>query len=89
MAAKLGSAAENPLHGYIADQLNIPGSLAGLPALSVPCGFARPSDGETPSMDGLPVGLQIIGPQWGEQQVFNVGHAYQQLTDWHKKHPSE
>lgn len=89
VAGKLGSAAENPLHGYIADQLNIPGSLAGLPALSIPCGFARPSDGETPSMDGLPVGLQIIGPQWGEQQVFNVGYAYQQLTDWHKKHPSE
>ena len=89
VAAKLGTAAENPLHGYIADQLNIPGSLAGLPALSVPCGFARPSDGETPSMDGLPVGLQIIGPQWGEQIVFNVGYAYQQLTDWHKKHPAE
>jgi len=87
VAAKLGAAAENPLHGYIADQLNIPGSLAGLPALSVPCGFARPSDGETPSMDGLPVGLQIIGPQWGEQKIFNVGFAYQNATDWHKKHP--
>jgi aspartyl-tRNA(Asn)/glutamyl-tRNA(Gln) amidotransferase subunit A len=88
VAAKLGSAAENPLHGYIADQLNIPGSLAGLPALSIPCGFARPADGETPSMDGLPVGLQIIGPQWGEQKIFNVGYAYQQATDWHKKHPA-
>jgi aspartyl-tRNA(Asn)/glutamyl-tRNA(Gln) amidotransferase subunit A len=88
VAAKLGSAAENPLHGYIADQLNIPGSLAGLPALSVPCGFARPSDGETPSMDGLPVGLQIIGPQWGEQKIFDVGYAYQKATNWHKKHPA-
>ncbi len=88
VAHKLGKAAENPLHGYIADQLNIPGSLAGLPALSVPCGFARPDDGESPSMDGLPVGLQIIGPQWGEQKVFDVGYAYQQTTDWHKKHPS-
>ncbi len=88
VAAKLGAAAENPLHGYIADQLNIPGSLAGLPALSVPCGFARPTDGDTPSMDGLPVGLQIIGPQWGEQKIFNVGYAYQQATDWHKKHPA-
>ena len=89
VATKLGHAAENPLHGYIADQLNIPGSLAGLPALSIPCGFARPADGETPSMDGLPVGLQIIGPQWGEQIVFNTGYAYQQITDWHKKHPSD
>ncbi len=87
VAQKLGKAAEDPLFGYITDQLNIPGSLAGLPALSVPCGFARPKDGETPSMDGLPVGLQIIGPQWGEQKIFNVGYAYQQVTDWHKKHP--
>ncbi len=87
VAQKLGRAADDPLFGYITDQLNIPGSLAGLPALSVPCGFARPRDGETPSMDGLPVGLQIIGPQWGEQEIFNVGYAYQQATDWHKKHP--
>ncbi len=87
VAPKLGKAADDPLFGYIADQLNIPGALAGLPALSIPCGFARPSDGETPSMDGLPVGLQIIGPQFGEQKIFNVGFAYQQLTDWHRKHP--
>ncbi len=83
VATKLGHAAENPLHGYIADQLNIPGSLAGLPALSIPCGFSKPSDGEVE----LPVGLQIIGPQWGEQMVFNVGHVYQLNTDWHRKHP--
>jgi len=87
VAPKLGKAGDDPLFGYIADQLNIPGSLAGLPALSVPCGFARPKDGETPSMDGLPVGLQIIGSQWGEQTIFSVGYAYQQATDWHKKHP--
>ncbi|PIR96641.1 MAG: Asp-tRNA(Asn)/Glu-tRNA(Gln) amidotransferase GatCAB subunit A [Candidatus Doudnabacteria bacterium CG10_big_fil_rev_8_21_14_0_10_42_18] len=84
----IGKAKEDPLFGYIADQLNIPSSLAGLPAVSVPCGFVRPKTGETPSMDGLPVGLQIIGPQWGEQIVFNVGYAYQQATDWHKKHPN-
>jgi aspartyl-tRNA(Asn)/glutamyl-tRNA(Gln) amidotransferase subunit A len=88
VAVKIGGAKENPLFGYIADQLNIPSSLAGLPALSIPCGFARPSDGETPSMDGLPVGLQIIGPQWGEQVTFNIGYAYQKATEWHKKHPS-
>ncbi|MBI5530311.1 MAG: Asp-tRNA(Asn)/Glu-tRNA(Gln) amidotransferase subunit GatA [Candidatus Doudnabacteria bacterium] len=87
VAVKIGGAKDNPLFGYIADQLNIPGSLAGLPALSIPCGFGRPSDGETPSLDGLPVGLQIIGPQWGEQIVFNAGFAYQQETDWHLKHP--
>src|SRR3989344_1644170 len=85
VAPKLGAAADNPLFGYIADQLNIPGALAGLAALSVPCGFGRPKDGEAVE---LPVGLQIIGPQWGEQKVFQVGHAYQQATDWHKQKPA-
>ncbi len=88
VAVKLGKAADDPLFSYIADQLNIPSSLAGLPALSIPCGFVRPQDGETPSMDGLPVGMQIIGPQWGEQKVFDVGLAYQANTDWHKKYPN-
>lgn len=87
VALSLGKAADDPLFGYIADQLNIPGSLAGLPALSIPCGFSKPTDGVTPSMDGLPVGLQILGKQWDEQKVFNVGYAYQQTTDWHTKHP--
>lgn len=86
VASKIGFAKDNPLHGYIADQLNIPASMAGLPALSVPCGFGAPSDD---SGKLLPVGLQIIGPQWGEQTVFNIGHAYQQATDWHKKFPKE
>ncbi len=87
VAVSLGSAADDPLFGYIADQLNIPSSLAGLPAISIPCGFAKPSSGSSPSMDGLPVGLQLIGPQWGEQTLFNAGAAYQAVTDWHKKHP--
>lgn len=85
VALKLGKAADDPLFGYIADQLNIPSSLAGLPALSVPAGFAAPTD--DPSVQ-MPVGLQIIGPQFGEQKIFNVGHAYQQVTQWHKRHPS-
>lgn len=78
VAPKLGKAAEDPLFGYITDQLNIPGSLAGLPALSIPCGFS----------EGMPVGMQIIGPQFGEQKIFDMGYAYQQITDWHKKHPN-
>jgi len=86
VAPKIGTAKDNPLFGYIADQLNIPASMAGLPALSVPCGFGKPADGENVE---LPVGLQIIGPQWGDQKVFNVGHAYQQATDWHKRIPEE
>lgn len=85
VAQKLGKAAEDPLFGYIADQLNIPGSLAGLPALSMPAGFSQASDDASVQ---LPVGLQIIGPQFGEQKIFNVGYAFQQATDWHKKHPN-
>lgn len=86
VAPRIGGAADNPLFGYIADQLNIPGALAGLPALSVPCGFGRPQDGA--AVD-LPVGLQIIGPQWGEENIFRVGYAYQQATDWHKRKPRQ
>lgn len=85
VAQKIGGAADNPLFGYIADQLNIPGALAGLPALSVPCGFGRPQDKTDVE---LPVGLQIIGPQWGEEKIFQVGSAYQQVTNWHKRNPS-
>ena len=88
VAQKLGHAADDPLFGYIVDQLNIPSSLAGLPALAIPCGFSRPQDGDTPSMDGLPVGLQIVGPQFGEQKIFNAGYAFQQVTNWHKKFPT-
>ncbi len=88
VANTLGKAADDPLFGYIADQLNIPSSLAGLPALSVPCGFAKPLEGNQPSLDGMPVGLQIIGPQWSEQKVFDVGLAYQSATEWHTKHPN-
>ena len=84
VAPKIGQAAEDPLFGYIADQLNIPGALAGLPALSVPCGFGKPKDGENIE---LPVGLQIIGPQWGEEKIFQVGYAYQQATEYHKIRP--
>ncbi len=83
VAPKSGVAQNDPIFAYIADRLVVNGNLAGLPAISVPCGFSKPSDGERE----LPVGLQIIGPQWGEQKVFNVGYAYQQATDFHKQHP--
>lgn len=84
VAPKIGKAADDPLFGYIADQLNIPASLAGLPALCVPAGFGGAVDD---SKIKLPVGLQIIGPQWGEDKIFHVGYAYQQATDWHKMKP--
>lgn len=78
IAPEIGKFADNPLFAYIADVLNIPGNLAGLSAISIPCGL----------VNNLPVGLQIIGPQWGEQKIFNVGHAYQQITEWHTKYPN-
>lgn len=56
---------------------NSPWSLAGLPAASVPCGF----------VDGLPVGLALVGPRFGEQAVLQVAHAYQGATDWHERRP--
>ncbi len=95
VAPKIGAAKDNPLFGYIADQLNIPAAMAGLPALSVPCGFGAARDGAdggaSSSVAGvqMPVGLQIIGPQWGEQKIFDAGHAYQTVTDWHKKMPPD
>lgn len=85
VAEKIGGAADNPLFGYIGDQLNIPPSLAGLAAISIPCGLGKPKDGVTVE---LPVGLQIIGPQWGEEKVFKVGMAYQGVTEWHKRIPT-
>ena len=55
-----------------------PFNLAGLPALSLPCGFTK---------SGLPIGLQIISRAWGEFKVLNAGHAYEQATEWHKRNP--
>lgn len=78
-AFTIGEKANDPLAMYLADALTIPASAAGVPALSAPCGFTK---------SGLPVGLQIIGPQFEEGRILNVGHAYQQLTDWHIKKAS-
>ena len=57
---------------------NSPWSLIGLPAMSVPAGY----------VDGLPVGMTIVGPRFGEQVVFRAGHAFQQATDWHERRPN-
>jgi aspartyl-tRNA(Asn)/glutamyl-tRNA(Gln) amidotransferase subunit A len=84
VAPKIGTAKDNPLFGYIADQLNIPAAMAGLPALSVPAGMGAADDATM-----MPVGLQIIGAQWAEQKIFDIGHAFQLATDWHKQHPKQ
>lgn len=77
-AFPLGSQVDDPLTMYLNDILTIPVSLAGVPALSVPCGFA----------DGLPVGLQIIGKAFDESSVLRVAHAFEAHTDHHKARPS-
>ena len=56
-----------------------PFNLTGLPALSLPCGFTQ---------DGLPVGLQIVGPSWAEARVLRAGYAYERATDWHLRSPA-
>ncbi|GGH38812.1 Asp-tRNA(Asn)/Glu-tRNA(Gln) amidotransferase subunit GatA [Paenibacillus segetis] len=77
-AFPLGSQVDDPLTMYLNDILTIPVSLAGVPALSVPCGFA----------EGLPVGLQIIGKAFDESTVLRVAHAFEAHTDHHKQRPS-
>ena len=67
----------DPVEMYLEDIFTIAVNLAGLPGISVPAGFE----------EGLPFGLQIIGPDFGEALVLNVAHQFQQLTDWHKRLP--
>ncbi|NGZ77894.1 Asp-tRNA(Asn)/Glu-tRNA(Gln) amidotransferase subunit GatA [Saccharibacillus alkalitolerans] len=76
-AFAIGSQTDDPLTMYLNDILTIPVSLAGVPAISIPCGFA----------DDMPVGLQIIGKPFDEQTVLRVSHAFEQSTDHHKRRP--
>lgn len=69
---------ENPVQMYLADVFTVSANLAGIPAASVPCGFSN----------GLPIGLQLQGPALGEKTVLNVGHQFQQATDWHTRRPT-
>jgi aspartyl-tRNA(Asn)/glutamyl-tRNA(Gln) amidotransferase subunit A len=76
-AFRIGAKTADPITMYLNDIYTIGANLAGLPALSVPCGF----------VDGLPVGLQIVGPHFAEARILNVAHRYQLETDWHRKAP--
>ncbi len=77
-AFKIGEKINDPLTMYANDILTIPVNLAGVPGISVPCGF---------SSEGLPLGLQIIGKHFDESTVYRVAHAFEQATDFHKKRP--
>ncbi len=77
-AFPIGQHSADPLGLYLEDVFMSGASIAGLPAMSLPCGFA----------DNLPVGMQLIGKAFAEHQLFQVGHHYQQLTDWHLERPN-
>ena len=77
-AFPLGTNADDPVQMYLNDIFTIPASLAGLPALSIPCGF---------DAAGLPVGLQLTGPHFAEARLLGVANQYQQATDWHRRVP--
>ena len=75
----LGEKSADPVQMYLSDIYTIAVNLAGLPGMSVPCGFSA----------GLPVGLQLIGDYFAEARLLNMAHRYQQATDWHLKSPKE
>jgi aspartyl-tRNA(Asn)/glutamyl-tRNA(Gln) amidotransferase subunit A len=79
-AFELGAKTSDPVQMYLGDVFTIPAPLAGLPALSVPCGFDE---------KGLPVGLQLTGPHFSERRLLGAAHLYQQATDWHLRVPAE
>jgi aspartyl-tRNA(Asn)/glutamyl-tRNA(Gln) amidotransferase subunit A len=77
-AFKIGERTQDPLQMYLADIFTIAVNLAGICGVSIPCGFTSGK---------LPIGLQIIGPKWGEETMFRVAHAYEQATPWHQEKP--
>jgi len=82
VAWKLGDQADDPVKAYLADIFTLPASLAGLPGMSVPAGFASAGEGA-----GLPVGLQLIGNYFDEAGLLQAAHALQQATDFHTREP--
>ncbi len=72
VAFKLGEKTQDPVQMYLNDILTMPANIAGIPAISVPCGLS----------DGLPVGLQVMGKPMGEETILRVAHAYEQASAW-------
>ncbi len=82
-AFTIGAHEGDPVSMYLEDIYLAPQVMAGIPAISVPCGFST-AQGSTPA---LPLGLQIMGPQWGEETILRIAHAYEKATEWHTKKP--
>jgi aspartyl-tRNA(Asn)/glutamyl-tRNA(Gln) amidotransferase subunit A len=74
-AFKIGEKVDDPLSMYLSDIATIPINLAGIPAISIPCGF----------VNELPVGLQLIGKAFSEETIIRAAFTYEQNTEWHKK----
>ncbi len=77
VAFPLGDKTADPVQMYLIDVCTLPINIAGLPAMSVPCGFS----------EGLPVGMQLIGPHLSEERLLDIAYAYEQATEWHKARP--
>jgi aspartyl-tRNA(Asn)/glutamyl-tRNA(Gln) amidotransferase subunit A len=77
-AFKIGERAADPLKMYLSDIYTISVNLAGIPAISIPCGFTK---------EGLPIGLQIMAKPFNEEMLFKIAHAFEQNTEWHKIKP--
>ncbi len=77
-AFKIGDRIDDPYQMYLADVFTIPANMAGIPGISIPCGFS----------DNLPVGLQFLGPAFDESTLLGVAHAYEQSQSWASMHPS-
>jgi aspartyl-tRNA(Asn)/glutamyl-tRNA(Gln) amidotransferase subunit A len=80
VAWRLGEKSKDPVQMYLEDIYTLSTNLAGLPAMSAPCGF---------SANNLPIGMQLIGNYFSEARLLQVAHQYQQATDWHLRSASE
>ena len=77
VAFPLGERTEDPVQMYLIDVCTLPVNIAGLPGISVPCGFS----------EGMPVGMQLIGPHLSEETLLRIAYAYERATDWSQARP--
>jgi aspartyl-tRNA(Asn)/glutamyl-tRNA(Gln) amidotransferase subunit A len=78
-AIRIGEKIDDPLAMYLLDIYTVSANLAGIPAISMPCGFTS---------SGLPIGLQLMGPHFAEAELLRIAHDFQRMTDWHLRRPA-